>query len=436
MKLRASLSETPHDSSCMRVGARDDFLVALGNGEFRSHRLDAEEVVIGRDASCDFVIDHLSLSRRHAIVRLSPAMTIQDLGSTNGTRVTARTLRGGDPVMVDESGFRIGPYAFVVLAVRAGGNLSRVSGDLLHVDDPTRAGATPLVRGFATSDVNILIVGESGVGKEVLAATVHELSARTGRFIQINCAALSESLLESELFGYERGAFTGATAQKRGLIEAAAGGSLLLDEIGELPLATQAKLLRVIEQREVLRLGSTQPMPVDVRFIAATNRDLVAAVAAGTFRADLFYRLDGVTLCIPPLRERPGAIVPLALGFLEAVRPGARLDTEVVGALTAHTWPGNVRELKAAITRAAILAGAGEIAVGHLKLAARDPRSSVPALAPTDHPADADAAERARIVDALADCAGNQSRAAKQLGISRTTLITKLRIYKIPRPTR
>ena len=433
----ASLVDTPHESSTTGTIAYGDILLAIGDGRFLSHRLAAEEVVIGRDAGCDFVIDHRSLSRRHAILRIGDAPTVQDLGSTNGTKVGGRALHGGDPVALDETGFRIGPFAFVLLKRRANASLSLAGSDLLRVDDPTREGVQALVRDFAVSGANMLVTGETGVGKEVLAATVHALSQRTGDFVQINCAALTETLLESELFGHERGAFTGATTQKRGLIEAAQGGTILLDEIGELPLATQAKLLRVIEQREVLRLGSTQPTAIDVRFIAATNRDLIAEVARGAFRADLFYRVDGVTLWIPPLRDRRGSILPLALGFLEAARPGARLTAEIVAALEAHTWPGNVRELKAVIARAAVLAGTGELSVRHLTFLRHAPPPVVVREEPLASGLDPEQqAERGKIVQALADCAGNQSRAAKQLGISRTTMITKLRIYKIPRPTR
>jgi len=427
-----ALVDTARESNPAAI-ADGDSLLAIGDATFLSHRLTSEEVTIGRDPDCDFVVAHHAMSRRHALLRLHGEPTIQDLGSTNGTRVTGRVLRGGEPATLDDSGFRIGPFAFILLRRRPGAERSIAGADLLRIDDPTRGGAPAIVRDFALSGANMLITGETGVGKEVLAATVHALSERTGGFVQINCAALTETLLESELFGHERGAFTGATTQKRGLIEAAQGGTILLDEIGELPLATQAKLLRVIEHRELLRLGATQPTAIDVRFIAATNRDLRAEVARGAFRADLFYRVDGVTLWIPPLRERRGAIVPLAIDFLAAARSGrdTQLTADVVAALEDYAWPGNVRELKAVIARACVLAGAGALSVRHLTFA--KPVAAAASSAPIQ---EEDRIERERIVKALAECAGNQSRAAKQLGISRTTLITKLRIYKIPRPTR
>nr|HEX4314757.1 sigma 54-interacting transcriptional regulator [Kofleriaceae bacterium] len=411
-----------------------DLVVAVGNGQLITQRIAVPgEVTIGREPGCELVIDHNSLSRRHAVLAIDAhgAATIRDLGSTNGTRVGDALVRGGASVALGAGGFRIGPYAFMLVARRPGAELSRTGSELLRVDDPTPEGVSRTVRDFAVTDVNMLITGETGVGKEVLAATVHALSRRTGDLVQINCAALSESLLESELFGHERGAFTGAVAARRGLVEAAHDGTLLLDEIGEIPLATQAKLLRVIERREVVRLGATQPTAVNVRFLAATNRDLPAEVARGAFRADLFYRLDGVTLTIPPLRERVGAIVPLAMQFL-AARAGVTtpIEADAVAALEDHVWPGNVRELKAVIERAAVLAASKPIGARHLTFR---PVATAAATAPA--PTGAHAEERDRIVRALADCAGNQTRAAAALGMSRTTLVTKIRVYGIPRPS-
>ena len=434
------------------VVVRGDLLLAVGGGQLLSQPIERDVLVIGRDPSCDFVIDHPSLSRRHAQLRLEGgAATVQDLGSTNGTRVAGQVRHGGAPVSLrDQASFQIGPFSFVMVSRRHVSQVSATGRHQLRVIDPDLRALPGVVREFARTDANLLIVGETGVGKDVLATSLHEASGRTGPLLTINCAALSESLLENELFGHERGAFTGAVARSAGLIESAAGGTLFLDEIGELPLATQAKLLRVVERREVLRLGGTRAITVDVRFVAATNRDLRAEVARRAFREDLFYRLDGVTLELPPLRERPGMIAPLALGFLARASgaPAARLASEVLTALEAYPWPGNVRELKAVIERAVVLARSGPIAVRHLGLAPTAPMRRVettpPPLAvvptPPRDPAvaevpDLDDEDRARIVDALERCAGNQTRAAQMLGISRTTLVTKLRIYKIPRPT-
>ena len=419
-------------------GPRGDLLLAVGEGRLLSCPIDRPEISIGRDPGCTFVIDHPSLSRRHAVVRFDSQPTIQDLGSTNGVWLDGQCIRGGDPTPIPVRGnFQIGPFSFVIVARSHASQVSAGGRHQLRVEDPTLAGLPSLVREFAGTQTNILIMGETGVGKEVLAASLHAASERSGPLVQLNCAALSETLLENELFGHERGAFTGATTRSEGLIESAHGGTVMLDEIGEMPLATQAKLLRVIERREVTRLGATRAVSVDVRFLAATNRDLVAEVAAKKFREDLYFRLDGVTLVIPPLRERKALIVPLAMSFLPRSDTGSQpeLRADVVEALLAYPWPGNVRELKAVIERAAVMARGAPISPRHLLFRASptpvvpdEPAAQPEALDPED------AADRARVVRALEECGGNQSRAAKLLGISRTTLITKLRIYKIKRP--
>jgi len=256
--------------------------------------------------------------------------------------------------------------------------------------------------------------------------------------LRINCAALSESLLESELFGHERGAFTGAMATRVGLLEAAQGGTVFLDEVGELAMTTQAKLLRAIESREIVRLGSTQSISIDVRFVAATNRDLPEEVGCGRFRHDLYFRIDGMSLSIPPLRDRKPAIMGLALQFIDqaAKRLGRRVPhvtTAFAAALEAYDWPGNVRELKAVVERALLLVGDGELEKQHL---AFSPRPSDRATTGDDLAfltAD-QRLERDRLIAALDACSGNQTRAAKQLGMSRSSLTSKLALYRIPRP--
>ncbi|MBZ0237832.1 MAG: sigma 54-interacting transcriptional regulator, partial [Deltaproteobacteria bacterium] len=359
-----------------------DLLLVAGEGFFSTYELGDRELVIGRGEDCDVRIEHKALSRRHAVLRVGPPATVQDLGSTNGTRIGGAVHKGGEPVaLAAADSFHVGPFSFVLVA-RAPREEHSLSGrDVLRVVDPTPKGVPALVRDIAASAVSVLILGETGVGKEVLAETLHELSGRVGELTRINCAALSETLLESELFGHEKGAFTGAAAQKIGLLEAADGGTVFLDEVGELPLSIQAKLLRAVEHREVLRIGSTRPIKIDVRFLSATNRDLPAEVASGAFRRDLFFRLDGVTLVIPPLRERRGLIGPMALRFLEHARRQAgsppRLAAEVLAALEDYGWPGNVRELKAVIERAVLLARGGEISAKHLAFARRP--AAVPA---------------------------------------------------------
>jgi transcriptional regulator with PAS, ATPase and Fis domain len=250
--------------------------------------------------------------------------------------------------------------------------------------------------------------------------------------LRINCAALTESLLESELFGHEKGAFTGATQTKLGLLETADGGTVFLDEIGDLPLALQAKLLRVIEDKKVMRVGALAPVAIDVRFLAATHKDLEAECDRGAFRRDLYFRIAAVTIVIPPLRERIDEIEPLARGFLReaserAHRRGIKLSKAALARLVGDSWPGNVRELRNAIERAVLLCET-VIEPEHLP-SSRESRPSG-----GDLRAGVVAYERQRIVEALAECNGNQTKAAKLLGISRRTLIERLDELQLPRP--
>jgi len=325
----------------------------------------------------------------------------------------------------------------------------------------------------AKGTINVLIVGETGVGKEVMAERIHKLSPRAGKpFLCLNCASLSESLLTSELFGHERGAFTGAVEAKPGLLETAPGGTVFLDEVGELPLGLQATLLRVLETRIVMRVGGVKPRPIDVRFVAATNCDLESGVAAGKFRRDLYFRLNGIMLQIPPLRARRVEIQPLAKTFLEQFsgqlgrsRP-LRLGTEALRFLESYVWPGNIRELRNVIERASLLCAGDEILPEHLPLEAMtvassmvQPRSPAPSVesigagvwnssvaapwarSPTSPTFPASAApppagesEREKILRVLAEHGGNQTRAAAALGMARSTLVLRLNSYNIIRP--
>jgi two-component system response regulator AtoC len=320
-----------------------------------------------------------------------------------------------------------------------------------------------LVREMATraasSAINVLILGETGVGKEILAQLIHRMSPRADEpFVALNCAGLPQSLIESELFGHERGAFTGAASAKVGLLESATGGTVFLDEIGEMPLAMQAALLRVIEAREIMPVGAVRPRPINVRFVSATNRDLEGAAAKGQFRSDLLFRLNVMTLVVPPLRERIDEIPALMTTFVaSASREAGRADAlrvapAAMDLLMRYTWPGNIRELKNVLERAVVLCDGPEITLHHLPLekmgsaAAPPPTPEAPpgAAAATAMVADADtlptladpkkAAERKRIVDALAECASNQTRAAHKLGMPRRTFVSKLDYYGIPRP--
>ena len=370
-------------------------------------------------------------------------------------------------------------------AVRGVDSVSHAD-DVDDVNETAMEGLKKLVSRIAASTISVLILGETGVGKEVLAETLHRLSPRTGKtFLRLNCAALSESLLESELFGHERGAFTGAVSQKLGLLETAEGGTIFLDEVGELPMTMQVKLLRVLEERKVTRVGGLSSRSIDVRFVSATNRDLEAEVARGTFRQDLFFRLNGVTVVVPPLRERPVEIEKLALTFItQASRDNKRhapaLSREALTMLLSYSWPGNIRELRNVMERAVLLSGDGPITPRHLPvekmaatLAARPPRASAqggpatiappmpmapgsatsvasfhsenatdawPTVRESSPPTvnslkvDLETVERQRILDALERCAWNQTKAAQLLGISRGTLVSRLDQYNIARP--
>ena len=298
-----------------------------------------------------------------------------------------------------------------------------------HVDVPV--GTSPAWREVisrstqvAATEATTCLHGESGTGKEVLARFIHQRSPRwRGPFIAINCAALPEQLLESELFGFERGAFTGAQQSKPGQIELAAGGVLFLDEVTEMTPAAQAKFLRVLQEREFLRLGGTRAVQVNVRVIAATNRNLDDAVGDGEFRADLYYRLNVFDIHIPPLRERPDDILPLAAGFLrEFAGATAELTPEAMEALRGHDWPGNVRELRNVLERALIICDGPAIDAEHLCLRARKDVS-------LSSITDLGVLEKKAIERAMRDADGNKVKAAKQLGISRMQLYGRLQKF-------
>jgi two-component system, response regulator FlrC len=348
--------------------------------------------------------------------------------------------------------YLVKPFAAPVLIER----LKRLRPLLTHsahdlvVADPLSVELVGLAERVATSDATVLISGESGTGKEVLARLLHQLAPRRDRpFVAINCAAIPENMLEALLFGHEKGAFTGAHEARAGKFEQAQGGTLLLDEISEMDIGLQAKLLRVLQEREVERIGGRTQIPLDVRVIATTNRDLRQHVAAGKFREDLYYRLSVFPLTAPALRERPGDIIPLAQHFLQKISGDERLTPmladDAMAALIAHNWPGNVRELQNLLQRAVIL-GSGKL------IRARDLRFEAPVNSPAMQigtPVGAPASQAALlqenmasvegqlIVDALAR-AGTRHKAAASLGISPRTLrykIARLRSigFSIPR---
>lgn len=292
------------------------------------------------------------------------------------------------------------------------------------------------VRRVALSDVAVLIRGESGTGKELIARKIHELSPRNGRpFVKVSCAAIPETLLESELFGYEKGAFTGAYTTKKGLFEIANGGTIFLDEIGDVGTLVQAKLLRVLQEKEFLRVGGVKPIKVDVRIISATNRNLEEAIKLGKFREDLFYRLNVITIYLPPLRERKEDIPLLVKHFINKYnkllnRKFKGIEDEAMEVLLAHNWPGNVRELENVIERAMVLGDEPVIKVKDIIISVNDElredsvglKSSIEQI------------ERRSIENALQKAKGNISKAAQMLGIKRATFYYKMKKYKIKFP--
>ena len=463
--------------------------------------------IVGRELPADIVVADDSVSRRHACIHGGSPPTIEDLGSTNGTKVMGRALAPGERAPLTLGAVvQLGSVAAFVRPRESATDdvppsvALRRSQRMTVAPPPVEPGpSTPIKRDttmlqlyalidvIAPSKLSILVLGETGVGKDVFAESLHQRSPRaSARFVRLNCAALPENLLEAELFGYERGAFTGAHNAKPGLFEAADNGTVFLDEIGEMPLLTQAKLLRVLESGEVMRIGSVKPKHVDVRFVAATNQDLEALCGQGRFRSDLFFRLNGVSVTIPPLRDRPTDVVPLAQHFLSAAQgQPVNLTPMAIDRLMSHAWPGNIRELKNVADRAVLLARGGPVLPEHLlfsstimagapvaqaggpypsapampaapqhasvpavpaapayasapAIPAAPPHASAPAqpaAAPAGTIRDAFAeVERERILQVMEQCGGNQSRAARVLGISRTTLIKRLEAYGYVRP--
>jgi DNA-binding NtrC family response regulator len=295
---------------------------------------------------------------------------------------------------------------------------------------PALVAALDLVRRVSPTTATVLLRGESGTGKELIARMIHLRSQRAERpFVRLNCAALAPGVLESELFGHERGSFTGAVARKRGRFELADEGTLFLDEVGDLAPEVQVKLLRVLQEREFERVGGTDPIRVDVRVISATNRDLEAAMAVGAFREDLFYRLNVFPIRVPPLRERPGDIERLAAHFLARFvaafgRDISGLSDMAATKLCAYSWPGNIRELENVIERAVILARGKEIAVEDLDFGTRGPPTAEPSRQ-LDHALAQ--MERNRLADALERHHGHKADVARELGINRSTLYYRLR---------
>ncbi|HEY6320510.1 MAG TPA: sigma 54-interacting transcriptional regulator, partial [Thermoanaerobaculia bacterium] len=381
--------------------------------------------------AADLPAGRLELHGRHLDPALTAcfALTVRDLAA-GGPRPAA----GGEPPVLDSNASDAGEDSEAGEEIRPRGPAT----SLVGASPSLRAAVARLAR-VATADIPVLIRGESGTGKELAAREIHRGSTRAhGPFVAVNCAALAESLQLSDLFGHVRGAFTGADRDRVGVFEAARGGTVLLDEIGDLPLGAQGLLLRVLQESEVRRLGESLPRRVDVRVLAATHRDLERAVAGGTFREDLFYRLKVGAVDLPPLRERGDDVLQLADLFLSRHRPPPRLAAATRDRLRAHSWPGNVRELENVLRLAAALAGGGIILPEHLELpraaesappadtAAASHRSGesgamAPAAAGSYHQ-QVESLRRQLVVEAIAAAAGNHAEAARRLGISRQAL--------------
>jgi transcriptional regulator with PAS, ATPase and Fis domain len=434
---------------------------------------------IGRAEDSDIILENPSVSRNHAVLKIrNREVSVMDMGSANGTRVGGRRLpQDGEGPVPPGVAILIGGASLVIHQLassatfekpgREGNSAVRevimASEHIRALKSGKHAPASPygdlvvaseamtklfqLVDRIAPGTIAVLLTGETGVGKEVVAAAIHERSPRRHQpYLRLNCSAFAENLLESELFGHEAGAFSGARAAKPGLFETANGGSVLLDEIGEMTLPIQAKLLRVIETREVIPIGGTRVRKLDVRFISATNRDLRDMIRKGQFREDLYFRLSGVSVEVPPLRTRRTEIAPLARLFAgEAAEALGRqgqpeLAPDALSFLEEQPWPGNVRELRNCVERAVLLSNSNILTVDDIDpnrerlLPRKTDRTMAIALDRTKKTSES--SELEQIQEALSLCAGNQTRAAALLGMARRTLVKKLASMGLPRPRR
>jgi DNA-binding NtrC family response regulator len=418
--------------------------IAMDKGASVTHaeRSDQAMAVLRSGKGADLMMVDVAVDIRDLVLRLEAEhihVPIVACGTQTDARAAVAAIHAGAKEYIP-----LPPDPDMIAAVLAA--VADDSREMVYRDD-AMAHVVKLAQQVAPSDASVLITGESGTGKEVLARYVHARSNRArGPFISVNCAAIPETLLESELFGHEKGAFTGAVARRIGKFEEANGGTLLLDEISEMDVRLQAKLLRALQERVIDRVGGTRPVPVDIRIIATSNRNLAEAVRDGTFREDLLFRLNVVNLKIPPLRERPADVLELAQHFVKLYAaangvPPRPLSAEAKRQLTAARWPGNVRELENTIHRAVLMATGDEIgpeailspdglrldqskpaAVAHAALAAEAVTRALVGRTVAD-------VERDLILETLKHCLGNRTHAANILGISIRTLRNKLNEY-------
>src|SRR5262247_1464885 len=419
--------------------------IAMDNGATVTHVEGSEQAmaVLRGGKGADLLLVDVGLDIRDLVMRLEAEhihVPIVACGISNDARAAVAAIHAGAKEYIP-----LPPDPELIAAVLAA--VANDSRELVYRDE-AMGKVIKLAQQIAGSDASVMITGESGTGKEVLARYLHSRSTRAKRpFISINCAAIPEHLLESELFGHEKGAFTGAVARRIGKFEEATGGTLLLDEISEMDVRLQSKLLRAIQERVIDRVGGTRPVPVDIRIVATSNRNLADAVREGTFREDLLFRLNVVNLKIPPLRERPADVLELADHFVKMYAkangmPPRPLSAEARRQLTVNCWPGNVRELENTIHRAVLLASGPEIgpeailspdgvaldvsrqppAVAHAALAAEQITRALVGRTVAD-------VERDLILETLKHCLGNRTHAANILGISIRTLRNKLNEY-------
>jgi DNA-binding NtrC family response regulator len=409
------------------------FMVTAGKDKGKEMVLEKPLVSIGTLEENDLVLTDVTVSRRHAEVQeLAGRYMLRDLGSTNGTflegvRIREGYLSAGSIIRLGQTEMVFSPFEERIENLRSSADHF---GELIGASWPMRAVFGILER-VAPTDITVLIQGETGTGKELAARAIHEHSRRaSGPFKVFDCGAVSPNLIESELFGHEKGAFTDAVKTRQGAFELADGGTLFLDEIGELIPVLQPKLLRALDQREVKRLGAEQGIRVNVRVVAATNRDLEGEVKAGRFREDLFFRLSVVHLSLPPLRKHREDIELIARHLLrgisaEAGKQIAGLSPEALEALTAYPWPGNVRELRNVLGRAAALCDGGRIETKDLFLTQGKETDTVDVLGGKT----LEEIEKAAIHATLKSLKGNKTEAAKVLGIAYSTLYEKMRKY-------
>ncbi len=449
------MQETAEESSGLAYGASahaaDLALVACGPDRPRSVTLEsARDVVIGRHESCQLSLSSPKLSRFHArFVRRGAHVIVEDLGSRHGTWVAGQRVERAELALGASVRLADVVVALARLAPFASSDAPAGEGDALYLSSRSLE-LRALLRRVAPASVSVLLQGETGTGKELAAREIHAASGRRGPLRVLNCAAIPPNLVEATLFGHERGAFTGAERARPSIFEEANGGTLLLDEVGELPLPAQAALLRSIETSRVTRVGSHREIEFDVRIVSATHRDLDAMTDCGTFRLDLLHRLCVVAIELSPLRERREEIAPLARHFLARQEGPCDFDPAVLTRLEAYDWPGNVRELCNVIARAAALARGSCIELGDLPAALRapsassmfcsraEPRASTSGLVAVAQASAArgDLKQHLRAVEhealrrALAQSGGNQRHAAALLGLPLRTFERRLQALR------